>query len=461
MLRPSRTERSPFPVAWYIDSVFARGMDINIPLGLRWADVNGAEVSISIDDARQIADNYFKTIHDWLPIVSMVRVFRLLNVSTTLAAADLVALFAAMHLVSQGIEREHQAETQATMYNSLKCALSACEQHGQLTTNFLAASVLKTVYEIEHGIYPAAYFSIGACSRACFTMGLHDTRWATQLTIVDTWTEKEERRRLWWTTLILDRYMNIGFTFRPLATPMIRANEIIPANDKDWDKGELAVNPLLVMSIEAKSEVAPFARACQAAHLLGRVNQHCNEHPEPSDADFHFQEAHQIQRALCALLAMLQQEYTEYDPDHRHKLFFAISLCCSALLQLYDVHSCIESVSTDTIGQSKGVRLELQQLAIDGFKHISATILDLSEEVRRAVEVQGSDCISPFVLNAFYQAAATFAWYARENGSEAHLASLNQIRDVLKLLEPRWQVAGDYLILLKDTEFKYLGGCTQ
>lgn len=422
--------------------MFARGIDVNIPLGLRWADVSGADVSISVDDAQQIANNYFNTTHDWLPIVSLVRITRLLNASTDLIAADSVALFAAMHLVSQGIGREHQAETQATIYNSLKCVFSACEQHGQLTTNFLGALVLTAVYELEHGIYPAAYFSIGACSRTCFTMGLHDIRWATQLKVVDTWTEKEERRRLWWTTLILDRYVNVGFMFRPLATPSIPPNEILPANDEDWDKGELAVNPLLVMSIEAKLDVAPFARACQAAHLLGRVNQHCNEHAEPSDADFHFQEAHQINRALCALLAMLQQEYTEHIPDQRHKLFFAMSLCCSALLQLYDVHSCIESVSIDTVGQSKGMRIELQQLAIDGFKHISATILDLTEEVRRAVDAQGSDRVSPFVLNSFYQAAATFAWYARENGSEAHLTSLNQIRDVLRLLEPRWQVSG-------------------
>lgn len=54
---------------------------------------------------------------------------------------------------------------------------------------------------------------------------------------VDTWTEMEERRRLWWAVLILDRYVHIGFRFRPLSTPKIPPEEILPARDAAWDIG--------------------------------------------------------------------------------------------------------------------------------------------------------------------------------------------------------------------------------
>lgn len=54
---------------------------------------------------------------------------------------------------------------------------------------------------------------------------------------IDTWTEMEERRRLWWAVLILDRYVNIGFRFRPLCTPKIPPEEILPARDYAWDIG--------------------------------------------------------------------------------------------------------------------------------------------------------------------------------------------------------------------------------
>ena len=104
--------------------------------------------------------------------------------------------------------------------------------------------------------------------------------------------------------------------------------------------------------------------------------------------------------------------------------------------------------------------MELQQLAIDGFKRVSAVTLDLTEEIQQAMATQGLDRISPFVMNALYQAAGTYAWYARENGSESYLGALQKIRDVMALLGPRWRVADDYLELLKDTEFEHGGGCT-
>ncbi|RMX71748.1 hypothetical protein D0869_15317 [Hortaea werneckii] len=456
-----RPKESKFPSAWYIDSVSSRGMDIGPTTDLTWSDIEGVRVNLTMEDARQIAQHYFRTVHEWFPIVSYMRIHRFLNSSNEVVAADSVAMFVAMHLVSNDTSREHQAETQAVMYRSLKLALLNCEQHGQFTTNYLAALVLTCLYEMAHAIYPAAYFTVGACARTCFSMGIHDKRFATQLgKHADTWTEAEERRRLWWATLILERYINVGFMFRPISTHIIKPNEIIPASDEDWDRGELAVNPLLVMSIEARTNVAPFARTCQAAHLLGRVSQHINDHADPSDVDFHFQEADQLQRAASALLAIVQQEHSETESSLRHRHFSAMALCCSALLALYDVHSCIETEAIDSGGRDKGARMELQQIAIDGFKRVSAVTLDLTEEIQQTMAAQGLDRISPFVMNALYQAAGTYAWYARENGSASHLGALQKIRDVMALLGPRWRVADDYLELLKDTEFEHGGGCT-
>jgi hypothetical protein len=314
-----------------------------------------------------------------------MRTSRFLSAASSINAADTVALFVSMHLVSQGHEKEHQAETQSIMYDSLKNALSACERHGQLTTNFLGAMVLMASYEIAQGKYPAAYFSVGSCARACYAMGLHDARYATQLMKgIDTWTEMEERRRLWWATIVLDRHVNCGFLLRPLAVPQLQPHQILPGSDDDWDQGELAVNPLLVMSIEARSHVSPFARTCQAAHLLGRVVQHVGEHPSTPDHDFHFEEALQIQRAASAFLAMLQQEYSETPQNKRPSLFTAIALCCSGLHSLYDVHACMDTGTIESGGRNKGIRLEVQELAINGFKRMSATILDLAEVVVNA-----------------------------------------------------------------------------
>ncbi|KAK3074967.1 hypothetical protein LTR53_002136 [Teratosphaeriaceae sp. CCFEE 6253] len=445
--------RPRFPAAWYLDSVAARGLEFTVPGDLTWEEINGIAFTVNIEEAVGIVEHHARTTHCWFPVAA---------VTTPLTRADTVALFVSMALVSQGQDQSPSSDSHAPVYYSLKAALAACEQRGQLSTDYIAATVLTGVYEMVHGMYPAAYFTVGSSARACCAVGLHDKRFATQLPAkVDTWTEVEERRRLWWATLILDRYINIGFLLRPPCTPPIPANEVVPANDTSWDEGELAVNPLLVMSIENRARVSPFARTCQAAHLLGRVSQHVSEHPDPADAAIHFQEAHQIQRAATALLSILQQEYNDTPVPERHRLFSAMALCCSALLALYDIHSCIDTGSMESGGRYMGVRVELQELAIEGFKWVSNTILDLAEEIREASRTTTSlDCISPLVFNALYQAAGTYAWYARENGSASHVESLEKLRAVMALLEPRWRVAGDYLALLKGTETEYVGGCT-
>lgn len=225
-------------------------------------------------------------------------------------------------------------------------------------------------------------------------MGLHNKRLATQLPPKpDTWMETEERRRLWWACLIYDRTVTICFRFRPLSIPSIGPDEILPGSDADWDDGEICVNSLLVMSIESQARVSPFARTCQAAHLLGRVCQHVDEHAEPADADFHYQEAHSIRGVGEALLTMIRQE----SADARYNLLTAMALCCNALLTLYDTHCCIEVAPIEIKGRNKGMRLELQQLWIDGYKRMSAVISDFGNDIRKAMADQ--HVISPLVLH--------------------------------------------------------------
>lgn len=433
-----------FNRAWYVDSVAARAMNVSATTDLQWNDIEGFDVSISLDDAKQIAADYFQRTHEWFPVVSYMRITRYLKADSPLTAADTVALFVAMHLISQGHERAYQAETQGIMYRSLKAVLIACEQHGQFTTNYIAAMMLTGMYEIAQVIYPAAYFTVGAAARACFTIGLHD-KYATQLADWgDTWTAKEERRRLYWGMLVLDRYINLGFGLRPLAMPVIPQAEILPADDDAWDQGEAAVNLLLVMSIETRAKVSPFARSCQAAHLVGRISQHTTEHPNPCDPDYHFQEAQQIQRAATALLSCIQKEYDETLPERRHKLFSALALCCGGLLALYDVHACIDTANYDSGGRNKGMRMDLQEMALSGFRHVAGVVLEMAQGMKQSITTVGVDCVSPLALQAIYAAAATYAWYARENGSETYLSALNQLREVLTSLSGRWRLAGKY-----------------
>lgn len=212
---------------------------------------------------------------------------------------------------------------------------------------------------------------------------------------------------------------------------------------------ELTVNPLLVMSIEASTSVDPFARTCQAAHLLGWVCTHVNQNPSASEADMHFQEAFAISGALRALATMLSSESSQLARGDRQRLFTARGLAYAALNTLYDVHSCIEADNVEAVGGNRGLRLDLQQHALDGFKEVIREVSAFAAEIEEYYEAHGIDKIPVMVLFSLYTVGGTYAWYARENSAPLHLAALADLRRVLDIIgSTRWPVACKCLVLM-------------
>lgn len=117
-------------------------------------------------------------------------------------------------------------DPQTALYHCIKSCYSYVEMHNVFSLRLMQAAVLISVYEVANGIYPAAYLTVGHCARLGHAMGLHKPKIAQQmlptpgkaplpnlreseltllLTAADTWTEHEERRRIWWAIIILDR----------------------------------------------------------------------------------------------------------------------------------------------------------------------------------------------------------------------------------------------------------------
>ncbi|KAF2170319.1 hypothetical protein M409DRAFT_51378 [Zasmidium cellare ATCC 36951] len=427
--------RPGLPAAFFLDSVASRGVVPTLRNSLEWEHVGTDVPGLTVSEAREIAKVHFETTHCWFGIISKVRLDRRLVDNGPINGADTTAMLYAMQLLAEPESSTHE------VYQAVKAALAHCESYGQLSLEFLAANILIAVHELSQAIFPAAYLTVAMCSRLCYSMGWHDKRKATQLLPKpDTWIEVEERRRLWWAVLLLDRYTHLGLRFRPLATLPIPSDEIIPAGDESWDIGEMAVNPLLVMSMTAAAPVAPFARTCQAAHLLGRACQHVNEHPSAEDADLHFQEAWQISKAAQALSTIINDESSASESPDR--FYAGRALCYSALMLLYDVHSCVEVDEVEACGGNRGLRLDLQQLAIDGSKELAYQVHSFAMELEQAHTINRG-CLSPLVMYCLYSASGTFAWYVRESGDEKRLRCLNDLRRVLGLLQEKWQTAGE------------------
>jgi hypothetical protein len=82
------------------------------------------------------------------------------------------------------------------------------EGTGPFSPQVLQSGALIALYEYGHAIYPAAYLTIGACARYGISSGMDGTG-LSQMPPPSDCIESEERKRIWWAILIMDRYVSV------------------------------------------------------------------------------------------------------------------------------------------------------------------------------------------------------------------------------------------------------------
>ncbi|KAH9818145.1 Fungal specific transcription factor domain [Teratosphaeria destructans] len=426
-----------FPALYFLDSnafeyerFQIQAPYIRVPPGALSALGNSTELRLMIEQ-------YFSSVHTYLPIVSKIRLYQHLSNPLHEPGADMALLFLAMKLASSEIPEGLAPLTQ--LYQDVKSFASYVEASNGLNIQLIQALLLICLYETGHGIYPAAYLSVGHAGRLGHAMGLHDRSAPQMLQRCTTWTEQEERRRVWWAVVVMDRFVSIGNRGKPFATSDPSLDAHLPTEDAAWDRGQMLVAAPLALSASTTNQAAPFARTCQASHLLGKVIRHRND--TNMAVDYKFEEALQLNRTLRALAAVLPGESEEDDPTQRPTLCTSMAITYSALLELYEAYSCTERA----VPNGPETQLQMQQEAIAGISDITTQVLYLARRVRNFISRAGIGRFSPFTLDALYQGAANFAWYVRESSDPACGERLLEIKEVLLLCEKRWKVAGQYI----------------
>lgn len=156
----------------------------------------------SLAATRKIADSYFDTIHSWLPFVWKRKISQFIASVNMHPDPGMATLLAAMKMITSAAG----SPCRNRLYRIVKGYLTVLEDSGFLTIGVLQAAILITLYEIGHGIYPAAYMSIGRCARLGQMMGLHgNSSTSKSFKSPTSWGETEEIRRTWFAVLILDR----------------------------------------------------------------------------------------------------------------------------------------------------------------------------------------------------------------------------------------------------------------
>jgi hypothetical protein len=107
----------------------------------------------------------------------------------------------------QGVIEEPKTPT----YLAAKRFLFELEATGTLTLQMAQACILLTIYELGHAIFPAAYISVGICSRYVMAHGINGKK-TPHTTDAAEWMKQEEKTRVWWSTVILDKYETLLHT---------------------------------------------------------------------------------------------------------------------------------------------------------------------------------------------------------------------------------------------------------
>jgi hypothetical protein len=207
-LKVPPVQHTIFPVSFFLDSDSAsqhkisgdrRDPGISVPNEI-------LEILRSVSAIISLCNTYLESTHSWLPILSRKRILQKANEFDSNTDIGLALLLLCMKLVSESPnEAEHPTTT--LLYRLTKVFYLSVESSCLISLQTLQACVLIAVYELGHGIYPAAYLSIGHAARLGIMIGLHDKKHAQQLfREAETWSQGEEQRRTWWAIVLLERY---------------------------------------------------------------------------------------------------------------------------------------------------------------------------------------------------------------------------------------------------------------
>jgi hypothetical protein len=296
-----------------------------------------------LGDVQQVGDfasSYFSGIHLRVPILSQRQYLEQLANLYTQPSATFTLLCLCIQILVQrpdgaDLVANYAQTMQSSTYMMVKSFLGVLQSLATPTLELVQAMVLTVLYEVGHGMFPAASMSLATCARLATFMGLSKKGSiigvADQLLI-------EQRRRVWWTILILDRFINLSTGDKMFALDDPQMTDTLPMDLDTWESeaGAFSVScstssadlcqayadvPDIQLTTPSDIRVGPFARECQVSHLIGRVVRHIFD--PAADATFQRTEANQLDQTLNAFLPLLMEQ------ESRFGLFCAALGMCS------------------------------------------------------------------------------------------------------------------------------------
>ncbi|PTB35153.1 hypothetical protein M441DRAFT_32229 [Trichoderma asperellum CBS 433.97] len=292
------------------------------------------------------------------------------------------------------------------LYTTAKNFLSRLESNGSVSLLCLQAMVLIALYEYGHAIYPAAWMIIGSCVRYSDLLDL-TPRDYLMLGQATTWTEAEERRRVWWSIYILDKLVAMGGRRRCLM-PDPQPECRLPVDDEAWDCGE-------VSKALGHSTSTPYQGYARDKSIINTSR---------------IAEIISLTHELTGFGAVVDNESTALSLDKSFCLLAPRCIVRSALFVALDRFTCPEKISAEpgyieSQVEKTQEELELQrqsmqviELASEELHTLSLGMLPMLRAEVDMTETSSLGYMSPFIMDSNYAGAATFHWLLGESGKE-------------------------------------------
>ncbi|CAH0022426.1 unnamed protein product [Clonostachys rhizophaga] len=377
--------------------------------------------------------SYFSDVHVWLPILHKQQIYTYLETSRLDLPVDVALLFLSIRLLVSG-PKTWPTGPRSAIYMTAKQGFAGLEIGGILSETVLQASLLISLYEIGHGIYPSAFLSAGACVRYGLAIGLggpQECRLQRPLSRFD----HEQSRKLW--RLYTNIYPNTRFTQLGRLGP-IPPNGNLPdskAVQMFGNSESILAHSTSTSGQERTRDEGCFVLLVESTKLLGQVLSHISSTKSEEAVgglSTKAQDEHQqLGRTMQSLILAAEDEAAKYGVEIRSQLCICYrvdSKYFSSILALHQ-HEQMRGYNDGSL-QPWSEHLDSPLgLVMDRVMELCDTILKKSEP-----ELQS---IPPLLLHSIYGAARV----ASLNPLERSKGRGSIFRNTLQRLNTKWKVA--------------------
>ncbi|KAL6797920.1 hypothetical protein J3E68DRAFT_277218 [Trichoderma sp. SZMC 28012] len=374
---------------------------------------------------------YFESIHHWFPVLSKPKFMGRLPELCRAPSAGQSLLVLCMLLLNTPPTESGISGQAKSLYTLVKSSIALIQAGYEASLELLQSQALVKLFEVSHGIYPAAHdTNIANTIRALASTSygrLHLWEKNHEGGLVTT----EEVARIWQAVVILNRYLGLQNSSTIYRTTEIPSLTQLFATD-DLKSGMVGATSAADLS----ASKTPLASLVEASRLLEQALTHVNN--PTIRQDFNAAEAIQLIKTVIAYKHVL----TESEVTSPSRLASQVDICNSALLSVFEL----------------GNHLKIPQ---DISCHFSSGLFRdalIDEVVSAAKQFEGSlastnlSDLCPFSLHPVLKAAVILA-SSSSNSDEFHRRqSIESLKSVLHHSSKRWYIAKHYFMELQSVD---------